>query len=447
MSELDTIVACATGQGRSARALIRLSGVGVADLVRRRLAGAPEPGGVGGARLVLASGAVMPVLAVRYSAGRSYTGEESLELLVPSNPVLIQRVLDELTDLPGVRLAGPGEFTARAYLGGKLSLERAEGVAAVIGAQTEEQLRAARRVLDGGAGELYRRWTDEAATLLALVEAGIDFTDQEDVVPIAAEELRERVGRLIGEMESHIGARGGAERGETAPVVVLAGRPNAGKSTLFNALLGRRRAVTSGAPGTTRDALRETMDLTGVAGASPGGVERVVLVDLAGLGEGAVDRLDEAAQRLALEQVRGADVVVVCDPTGRFDVEVPGGGERTVIRVRTKADLPVGARRGADVELCALDGWNLDVLRRAIADGVAAAGGGSPRVPLARHRRALRSALADLGEAASLVGSGAPEELVAGALRGALDALGELCGRISPDDVIGRVFATFCVGK
>lgn len=445
----DTIAAVATGGGQSPRAIIRLSGPGVPGLLADLLDPPCPPPGISAARLRLSPALTLPLLVLRSEGGRSYTGEEAAELIVPGNPHLLSRLTALLVSRDGVREATPGEFTARAFLSGRLTLAQAEGVAATIAARTDEQLAAAARLVSGRTGERYRAWADEAATLLALVEAGIDFTDQEDVVPIPAAALAERLDRLAGEIGGALGGARGAEAPSHTPVAVLAGEPNAGKSTLFNALLGRRRAVVSDERGTTRDLLAEPLDLSRDV---PGGPV-VTLADLAGLDPGAGGVIDEQAQRRAAEAVGAADIVIHCDPRGRFGALPPPRDERaqrTVIRVRTKADLPAPQGAAAeDLAVCAIDGYNLGPLRRAIADaawGGAAAGAEAALLP--RHRRALAQAAQHLAEARALVGaSAAHPELIAGAIRAALDHLGELTGEVSPDDVIGRIFATFCVGK
>jgi tRNA modification GTPase len=240
------------------------------------------------------------------------------------------------------------------------------------------------------------------------------------------------------------------------PRVVLAGPPNAGKSTLFNALLGRRRAIVSPVAGTTRDALEEELDLS----ADAPGAGTVILIDLAGLDEPPAAAIDAAAQSRARETIAAADAVIHCDPSGRFPGLVARPGT-PMIRVRTKADVPGAARarrpdRAVDagrepLAICALDGWNLPALRRAIADAAWGSRAAGLAALLPRHRRALTDAATQLREARALIAPAAralPDPaLTASALRAALDVLGELVGRISPDDVIGRVFATFCVGK
>jgi tRNA modification GTPase len=294
---------------------------------------------------------------------------------------------------------------------------------------------------------------EELATLLALVEAGIDFTDQEDVVPISPASLVARLDALASSAHEIIGASTGREHNQHVPMVVLAGAPNAGKSTLFNAILGRKRAVASPIAGTTRDALREELDLRS-------GVGVVQLVDLAGVMEVSHDvaGIDEQAQSAAREHIDRADVVVHCDPSARFIEQFHTRG--TVLRVRTKSDVPVCRTTAAAMRespmtvlsVCALDGRNLDVLREAIIDALSAARGRSEHVVLPRHRRALGVACAHLDMARqAIVDPDAPSlrspEIIAGELRRALDAMEELAGRMPPDEVIGRIFATFCIGK
>ena len=458
----DSIFALASGPGWSELALIRVSGPAVKPLLATL---APDPPFARGVpeiwlRLVRDPGsdqARLPCLLLLFPSPTSYTGEDSAELVLPGNPHLVDRVIRTLGSHPGVRDAGPGEFSARAYLNGKLSLDQAEGVAALIGARTDDQLLAARSLLAGAAGDRYRTWTDRAATLLALVEAGIDFTDQEDVVPISPADLSLRVGVLLDEITSALGARRGDEHPAHLPRIVLAGRPNAGKSTLFNALLGGPRALASPVAGTTRDALAETLDLSGDVPCGPA----VTLVDLAGLDASVCvapqGQADRSAQARAAREIELADAVILCDPTGRFDASLPGRQARPVLRVRTKADLPaaLGPAPGThddSIGVCAIDGWNLGVLRRAIADAASASNApGSWLLP--RHRRTLDAAAQSLDRARATAAADSharslrSPELIARDLREAVDHLGELVGRISPDDIIGRVFATFCVGK
>ncbi len=453
----DTIVALASPPGRSHAALLRVSGPATRDVLAKHCPVASWLRSAAPARFRLGSGPEsLPIHLMTFVGPASYTGEDSAELLVPGNPHLIARILDVLTSHPAVRHAGPGEFSARAYLNGKLTLAQAEGIAATIAARTESELSAARELLSGIRGAHYGAIAERLATLLALTEAGIDFTDQEDVVAIAPVDLAAGVASLLATITTDLGGPAATQFRETIPSVVLAGEPNAGKSTLFNALLGMERAVVSPIAGTTRDVLTESLPL-GEAGRAD---SHVLLSDLAGVDAGAgVNLIDDRARSIAREAIRSADVIIHCDPSGRFE---PLGdiGQSHVIRVRTKGDLPAPASPGATssgrervVQVCALDGWGIETLKRAIADGAWGAADSSSVSVLPRHRLSLRRAHDALAAATVLltpqVGKRSLHnpETVAASLRIGLDALEEVAGKISPDDVLGRVFSTFCVGK
>jgi len=447
----DTIVAHASAPGASARAVVRVSGPAALQIAAWA--------GVDGwrrssltARLPVGGHDGLATLAMCFPAPNSYTGEDAVEFLVPGASALVERIVGALLAMPGVRLAAPGEFTARAHLLGILTIEQAEGVAMLISARSEAERGAASRLLAGDVGARYGAIADNLANALALVEAGIDFTDQDDVVAIAPDALLVRLRQVGSEIASIMSTTSEQSRRSADAVVCLAGAPSAGKSTLFNALLGRSRAVVAPEAGTTRDVLRETLTLDDQ---SPG--LSVTLVDLAGLDaalslRGTVDAESQCAAQRALAS---ADVVVHCDPTGRFN-PLPVEGDRVTLRVRTKADLPgSGDDATGAISVCALDGWRIGALRRAIADAALATASraGDDLAVLPRHVAALSKARAAIDDAIPRVEATADqgrihdEEIVAGLMREALDALGEISGRIEPDDVIGRVFAHFCVGK
>lgn len=447
----DTIIACATAPGLGARAVVRLSGPAAFVVVNENCGAAGRGRGVRAARWRMGAGIEVPCLIASFPGPRSYTGEDVVEIALVGNPTLVERLIAgamaSMGGKSGVRMAGPGEFTARAYLNERLTLAQAEGVASLIAAQNAGELVEAKKLLSGERGEMYREFADEAMTMLALVEAGIDFTDQEDVVAISAAELKRRAAALALRIENVLGSAAGGEARSELPRVALAGVPNAGKSTLFNAMLGRRRAVVSDEAGTTRDVLEERLDLS--RDISGGG--EVMLCDTPGVAEASAGKIDAQAQAMSRGFLAAADVVVWCDPTGRFEggMETAPGGR--VIRVRTKADLPHGRTGDGAIEVSALDGFHLPSLRRAIADAAWASAGLEAGGVLPRHRRALRAAAMEFRAIEAEVDGGgrsiSEPELAAGRLRGALDCLGELTGRVTPDDVIGRVFATFCVGK
>jgi tRNA modification GTPase len=489
LSLTDTILAQASAPGVSGKAIVRLAGPGAFAALEGLASKAPPRGrgwggrvpsagfsrrGVSACTLWLDSETShelvpLPATVLAFPAPRSYTGDDVIEVVVPGNPHLVQRLLRaclaaSTSDQP-IRMAQPGEFTARAFLRGRLTLTQAEGVAATIAAASAEQLAGAKALLAGTTGEAYRAWADELTTLMALVEAGIDFTDQEDVVAIAPTALAARATALRDAIRSHLGAARARESSSALPRVVLAGAPNAGKSTLFNALLGRPRAVASPTVGTTRDVLAEELDLRRDAP----GAGSVMICDVPGLdvpgtrGTTSSSASDAAAQVHALEAIRTADLVLWCEhlasPAPMLDA-LSLDPDRTLV-VHTFADRSRVERRHqpgtnprsahAFIPVCGLDGWNLPELRRAIARHALATHSAGIASLLPRHREALVATLMslDAGLAAfdpTRQALDAPEA-VAHHLRAALTALGELVGQISPDDVIGRVFATFCVGK
>jgi len=454
MSSAHTIAAVSSGWAQSRRALIRLSGAQTPAVLAALLRPTPpRPWTIAKSAFRLTDRLALACLAVRYDPPRSFTGEHSAELIVPGNPLILERILARLvaSQAGSVREAQPGEFSARAYLNGKMTLDQAEGVAATIAAQTDRDLAGARALLEGQTGRGFRVWADDLATLLALVEAGIDFTDREDVVPIPPADLRHRLEAMRSAIDAHLGHESGGEQRSLVPRVVLVGPPNAGKSTLFNALLGRRRAVESAIAGTTRDALVEPLVLDAHSG-------RVLLIDLPGLDRAPTTTIERDAQQRAADEIAAADIILLCDPPlperARFDATALP--IRPIIRVRTKADLPLSPSHADDaaIGVCALDGWNLSVLRRAMADamwsGTPAESADRPFL-LPRHRRALAEVSTRLAAAALQIDpahrSLTHPETLAGELRAGLNTLAELTGQVSPDDILGRIFSTFCVGK
>lgn len=464
----DTIVAIATGFERSRRAMIRLSGPESFEAVGSLLDGAPVMERVRGIRHAAVRipredepgkpAGCLGVIVATFPAPGSYTGEDACEIQLPGNPLLVRRVVDLLLSRDGLRSADPGEFSARAFLNGRMSAEQAEGVRAMIGARSASEHEAARHLLSGETGSVYRAIADELATALALVEAGIDFTEEEDVVAIGPDDLIERLSAQRERVASLLGPEPSRQQETGLPRVVLAGVPNAGKSTLFNALLGRERAIVSETRGTTRDAIAEDTEIV-ARSESPWGVSECTLVDLAGLDDelASSSALEHLGQTASWSEIERADVVVLCDPNADFTLSARMPGAKPVLRVRTKADL-LSDRTSAGLAVSAVDGRNLGALRRAIADALdesarAASPNDASEALLPRHRLAMRQTLSALDDAIATAAHSAGQrhlaevELVAGALRDALDGIGSIAGRISPDDVIGRVFATFCVGK
>ena len=451
----DTIVALCSPAGRSWRGLVRLSG----GKVRPILGSVLDQSSIRGVeshrmskgRLIKPS---LPVLLLFYGAPASYTGQDVAEIQLPGNPVLLDLLIRQLIEA-GCRLAEPGEFTFRAFTSGKLDLIQAEGIAATIGARSDGQLKAASLLRDGKLGSMARHLVDELGTQLALVEAGIDFVDQEDVVPIEPGILDQKLSNLAQQITGLLSRCRAWGTLEALPRVVLVGPPSVGKSTLFNALLGRRRAVISALPGTTRDELAEPLKLD----TPSGDCLEVMLVDIAGLDEPAValDRQMQAAARRAIEQ---ADLLLrlvesTCSVEWSSLMDCSDGPP--MLSVQTKSDLVHQASApGEDLQVSALTSHNLDKLKNAIVKHIGNRGVSVNAEMLAlqpRHEAALRSALAHLEKTRQLLACQRNDqvidqvELVAATLRRSLDDLAALGGQLTPDDVIGKVFGTFCIGK
>ena len=452
MDVSDTIIAVSSPPGRSQRALVRLSGPDACSLVglaeadrgcRRHVLHLPEGD--------------LPVLALISRAPSTYTGDDLLELLLPGSRLLIDHIrrhLHQEASRRSIRLrdASPGEFTARAYFNDRLDLLQAEGIASIIHAETDAQLSAGRNMSSGQLGSLATRLGDELIRLAALVEAGIDFTDQEDVVAIEPTQLRASLMKLATGLDQGLTDAVAIESLASVPIVVLVGRPNAGKSSLFNALVGRERTVVADLEGTTRDALREPLTLS-----LPDGVLEVMLVDVAGLGSKLPHDhpgvLEQAMDRQARRAIEEADLLIRCTPPDQAPLELSEHLETRVLDIRTKNDLSSGRPDDRDlIGVSARNGIGLQRLREAMSGAL----GGAPNVPAAgrlvlsaRHDSVLRRCRESIGSTLELLDQpgDAPAELLAATMRSALDEIGSLLGRVTPDDILEHVFASFCVGK
>lgn len=431
MHDQGVIAAIASPSGACARIVLRLSGVGSWVIVRK-LTVSELP--MGGQVRLSVDGMDVPATLLRFAQG--YTGEESAELHVPGNVLLARMVLQRLYEL-GARPAEPGEFTARAFFSGRLDLAEAEGVAATIHATNERELVAGRKLQSG---ELARRLapiTDELTQILALVEAGIDFSE-DDIRFLAADELVRKAEALILRLRGLLDESVRFERLAHEPTIVLCGRPNSGKSTLLNALTGRRRAVVSAMAGTTRDVLEAEVELDR-------GVVRVI--DTAGIEQ--KDELGEVERQMrerAVGAVGAADVVVLVEEIGgtHSSARWPRSPD---LFVASKADLhPLSCVRQPYLPVSAITAAGMDELRTRL-DGLAFGSRGGESLALnARHVCQIEAACEEL-EILSREAESRTEELSAEHLRYALDALGEITGMVSPDELLGRVFATFCIGK
>lgn len=433
MSRIDTIVAISSAVGPAARMIVRLSGSSAFAIVKK-LIPAFDTSNVQRA-IVDVGGLRVPSTVYVFKSPGSYTGDDLIELHLPGNPWLAERAL-RLCINHGVRLADPGEFTARAYFNGRIDLAAAEGVAATIAAQNESELSAARQLM---AGELARRLApamDALAGTLALIEAGIDFSE-EDVTFLDADQTLARIDEVDAFLAELLASSSRFESIAHEPTVVLRGRPNAGKSTLLNALAKHHRAVISDVAGTTRDVLSAPVKLAR-------GIIR--LIDVAGLDVATDGSIDRQMQDRARRAIETADFVL--DLRAADDPRPPiSNARKAELDILTKVDL-VGSNAFTDgtCRVSAKTGEGIDALRNAVDRLVFGGQHSGTKLALnARHVTAIDAGRNGLARARSLVRES--PELIALELREALNALGEVLGQITPDDLLGRVFATFCIGK
>ena len=432
----DTIAAIATPPGRGGIGVIRVSGESVPEIARKVLGRLPEPRRATFAVIHDANGEPQDKgIALYFPAPHSYTGEPVLELQGHGGPVVLQSVLRACLDA-GARLAEPGEFTRRAFLEGKLDLAQAEAVADLIDASSREAARSALRSLNGEFSASISELVASLVALRALTEAMLDFPE-EDEDAVHKDDAEARLLKLQEQLEDVLSKSRQGSLLRSGVHVVLAGRPNVGKSSLLNRLAGEERAIVTPVAGTTRDALREPIQIDGVP---------MVLVDTAGL-RMAPDLVEQLGVQRTQQELARADLVLVVSEAGDCEplcADLPAGVQR--IDVYNKADLVPGfcAPHGA-LAVSARTGEGLETLRKAILCAAGwSATGESVFLARERHVRALNEARERLGKAREQIPA---LELFAEELRLAHAALGSITGEFSADDLLGEIFSRFCIGK
>ncbi len=451
----DTISAIATPPGEGGIGIVRLSGAQAFEIARQLFT--PLPAQIQSHRIYVGT-VIDPdtqehvdrALLLTFRAPRSYTGEDVVEFSCHGGMVVLRRVLN-LTLRHGARLAQPGEFTLRAFLNGQLDLAQAEAVADLVRARTEAAQRLAVRQHEGELSRAIHAIRDELVGVLALVEAHLDFSD--DIGEMDYHPLSEQLHQIITRCQSLLAtARYGRLTREGA-MVVIAGRPNVGKSSLMNALLGEDRAIVTDIPGTTRDVIKESIQIHGIP---------VQLWDTAGLRE-----TQDVVERFGVERthrsLQDADLILfLLSATEGFTEEdkqllarVPL--ERTLL-VWNKCDLlseeAIGdlARQVSfpTLTVSARTGWNLQQLVETVGERLLGSDWLTPEgaiVTNERHQTALQAAMASIQQALQSVHSLLPAELISVDLRGALDSLGLITGETVTEDIVERIFSDFCIGK
>jgi tRNA modification GTPase len=427
---MDTIYSLATGRGKAGVALIRVSGPRAVDCAQH-LAGFRPSGRVPSLRrLHDAEGALIDeALVLFFASGRSFTGEDVVEFQTHGSPAIVTAVLEQLRALDAVRLAEPGEFTRRALENGCLDLAQVEGLADLIDAETEAQRKQAVRVFDGALGDRTERWRSDLIRAAALLEATIDFAD-EDVPVDVTPEVKQLIIGVLAEITKEAAGSSAAERIRDGFEVAILGEPNIGKSTLLNALAERDVAITSEIAGTTRDVIEVRMDLKGLP---------VTFLDTAGLRE-TTDEVEGLGIQRALNRAETADLRVILTDNGALPPALLRQPD-DIVRLG-KAD------EGQEDGVSGRTGAGVDALIAEVVHALETKASGASLAIRARHREALEKGAGSLQTALDELEHGMDRsELAAEELRIAIRALETLVGRIDVETLLDEIFASFCLGK
>lgn len=428
----ETIFALSSGPGKAGVAVVRMSGPGAKAACITMAAPEVAPYEAAYRRIVHAETRELldRGVVVWFPAPRSETGEDVVEFQIHGGRATVRALLDALAILPGCRMAEPGEFARRAFHHGKLNLAEVEQLGDLINAETEAQrLLALRR-----APKLYEAWRQKLIEIAGLTEAAIDFSDEADVSERSLEAARERAATLLAELGHHLDDGHRGELIREGFRVALLGPPNAGKSSLLNALAQRDAAIVSAEAGTTRDVIEVRLDLGGYP---------VILSDTAGIRE-TEGLIEQEGIRRSLATAGAANLVVWLSETG-LDSPPEAISRETILDIRTKSDLHPAPPE--TLAISTITGAGVETLIRRIADAAATAMavGADPVVTHARHRQLLEQAASALTE--FLEGKSDFIELRAEDIRRAVHALSRITGHVDVEDILGNIFSRFCIGK
>lgn len=428
---MDTIYALATARGKAGVAVIRISGPQATNGLLSLVGSFAAPRIAALRLLKIDSEVVDQALVLRFDADASFTGEDVVELQLHGSQAIVNRILTHLATLATFRLAEPGEFTRRALQNGRLDLSQVEGLADLIEAETESQRRQAMRVFSGALGQKAEAWRQNILRAAALMEAVIDFADEDVPVDVRPEVLALIDGILV-DLKAETAGFSAAERIRDGFEVAIIGAPNAGKSTLLNRLAGRQAALTSEFAGTTRDIIEVRMDLDGLA---------VTLLDTAGL-RNALDPVEAMGVARALERADQADLRIFLLGGDASDSSYAPKGSDLV--VQGKADI----QEGLGLAVSGRTGEGVDRLIEEVTRILHQKSGSASTITRIRHRVAILAAVRALESAREMVLTGSyGEEFVAETLRSAILDMDELVGRIGVEDLLGEIFSSFCIGK
>ena len=441
MNQDTTIFALSSGPGRAGVAVVRVSGPKAGEVFGLFGANPPAARRATLRRLVQEDGSILDEALVLWLPGPgTATGEDMAELHLHGSPAIVSAALKTLGRAGGFALAERGAFTRRAFRNGKLDLLQVEGLADVLEAESETQRRLAMRQFLGDASQRYETWRGDLVRALALIEAAIDFSEEDDVALRAADDARAVMQSLISDFTAALSQADRAAQVRRGVRVVLAGPPNAGKSSLLNWLSGREAAIVSPIAGTTRDVVESSLVMAGLP---------ILISDTAGLHHGTTDVIEQEGIRRTLRAVDDADILVWVESTDASGTEAPP--RRPDFRVLNKVDLaPADSRVTGESGVWPVSvksGAGLPAFREALEDSIRRRNdlGEDAVVVRERHRKAVETALSHLHHAIAQDGRGL--EFIAEDMRKAAAALSGVTGRVDVEDLLGEIFSAFCIGK
>jgi tRNA modification GTPase len=439
----DTIFALSSGRLPAAIAVVRISGINARLGLETFGVKLPEPRRAARAQLIDPDSreTIDDALALWFQGPKSETGEDMVELHLHGGKAILARVFSVLGRIPGFRPAEAGEFTKRAVLNGKMDISHAEGLGDLVFAETETQRRQAMHQYQGALSKKVEGWRSKLIEAMALIEANLDFADEADVPENLLAPAARAASEMLAEIEVALADARRGERLREGFSVAIAGAPNAGKSTLLNALAQRDVAIVSDIPGTTRDVIEVALDLNGVP---------VVLIDTAGIRE-TNDPVEQEGVRRALARAEAADLVLMLEAADGGAVSLSIRDDQIAWRIYTKVDLldsdsKQSSGQNDPLSISAKTGAGIDELLKRLSKEAKRFAGEPALVTRERQRVALREAAERISSALTLSKPG-QEELFAEELRLAARALGRITGRVDVEEVLDKIFSSFCIGK